>query len=117
MQKLADLVSENFDVWIDWTEGELTELLRRNRLLHPFERFLESHDPDEVHRLTERYGESARPRCTIRFGEWKLFVSLWPVSARRRRPLDTQWHKVEVVNCQVFVPGPYVLCLERVATP
>ena len=28
-----------------------------------------------------------------------------------------QWHYVGVANCQVFVPGPYILCLQRVTIP
>ena len=104
MQKLADLVSENFYVSIDRTEGELTKLLARKKLLDPFKRFLEAHDPEVVQRRTEKYGESARPRCTIRFGEWKLFVSLWPASPGRRLPRDNRVNRLSRPENYTYVP-------------
>ena len=49
--------------------------------------------------------------------DWADVLPLDQCSYVFGNPPFGQWHKVEVVNCQVFVPGPYVLCLERVATP
>ena len=89
-QKLADLKSPDFHVWIEWTEGTLTSLLTRDKLLQSFKRFLASHDPDEVQCLIDKNGDGARPKCTIRFGEWKLTVALWPVSPALRQPRDNR---------------------------
>lgn len=90
LQKLADLKSENFYVTIEEAEGRLSRELKRPVLLDTFKRFIESHDLDEVQGLVAGLGESARPRCTISFDEWKLSVSLWPASPARRRPRDNR---------------------------
>ena len=101
MQKLADLKSENFYIWIERATGKLDGLLSRDALLCPFKQFLQSHNPDEVERLTEEYGEGARPRCTIPFGTWRLSVALCPASRAHRQPRDNR------VNPPPPSPGNY----------
>ncbi len=53
-----------------------------------FRTFFDKHDPDNVQRLLDAYGDSVRPTEIIRFYDWQLTVELFPAGLASRAPSE-----------------------------
>ena len=93
--KMIRLKLGNYWAGITRFEGSLDRLLTRKEIDRAFRTLFDKHDPDNVQRLLDTYGESARPTERIRFGNWQLTVELFPASPAHRAPSEGRvqpWH-------------------------
>lgn len=82
--KLMRLELGNFWATVENIEGTLDRLLTRAELDREFRKFFNSHDPDDVQRSVDAYGDRALPTAKIRFDDWVLTVSLLPAGPGSR---------------------------------
>lgn len=86
IEKLDQLKSEVFWVWIEEIQGTLTCEIPKKRILPKLQRFLSEHDPDQVQEMIDMQGHHTAPRETIEFENWKMTVSLCPIGPEQRGP-------------------------------
>lgn len=84
VEKLYQLKSEQFWLWIEEIKGTLKSNIPKKRFLPKLQRFLREHDPDQVQEMIDKRGYHTVPQKIIESGNWKMRVSLRPISPNQR---------------------------------
>ena len=103
-EKFTQLEIPNFTISIDRVSGTLKRHLKTKKIKRQFGRLVAGYDPDEVQRRFEQYGYGGFPTEQIRFGDWQVWVRLFPLPAGERAPKKARvasWPQAEMHDSSV----------------